>query len=92
MKASETCLIVGRNSGLAFMHEIASFAVETTMLVTWFVGSGRRWSITSFSNISWLIGTDDEDEDSDAAGDDKLEMRSPGCLPITISIVTTPKL
>jgi len=89
MSFEATCRMVGLDWGLASKHSNAILIMETTPSATRFSGSGMRWSITSFNNACWLICEHDEEENADAERD---EMRSPGCIPIITSIVTTPKL
>ena len=79
--------MVGRYCGLACKHANANFVTITTSLATSFEGCASRWSSTSFSSTSWGVDVDD-----DANGNDKNDIRSPGCFPITISNMTTPKL
>lgn len=48
------------------------------------------WSKTSTTSIGWTGKAVDDDAADDP--DDRDERKSPGCLPITISNATTPKL
>ena len=84
----ETACMAGLDFGLVAKHANASFTIETTFNKTSFSGGSRRRSKMSFNRILWaaeLVADDDED-------DERNEMRSPGCFPISISNVNTPKL
>jgi hypothetical protein len=90
VSSKEIFSIVGRDWGLGCKHASAIFIMWTTPSAAPFLGSEMRWSNTSFNGVCWAIGgIDDDDEDP---GDKSAEMRSPGCLPVITSIVTTPKL
>ncbi|WCJ30794.1 hypothetical protein M5689_012326 [Euphorbia peplus] len=58
----ETCLIVGRNSGFVLRHANATLTMFITPSAVLLQGDWRRWSITSFNNICWPVGANDEDD------------------------------
>ena len=90
VSSKEIFSIVGRDWGLGCKHASAIFIMWTMPSAAAFSGSDMRWSNTSFNGVCWAIGgIDDDDKDP---GDKSAEMRSPGCLPVITSIVTTPKL
>uniref|UniRef100_A0A3Q7I6Q3 Uncharacterized protein n=1 Tax=Solanum lycopersicum TaxID=4081 RepID=A0A3Q7I6Q3_SOLLC len=74
--------MVGRDSGVVRVHAKAIVITKTTASAKWPVGGGSLWSRTSFKSIS---GDNVVDADNEVKS-------SPGCLPIIVSIATTPKL
>ena len=79
--------MIGRYCGLACKHADAIFVTKITFLATSFEGCASHWSSTSFRRTLWGVDVDD-----DANGDDRNEIKSLGCFPITIFNVITPKL
>jgi len=65
---------------------IVIFAMESTSLSTWLVGSERRRSNTSFNSM-WVVNVD-----KDGSNDDRDEMRSLGYFLMIISNTNTPNL
>lgn len=84
----ETCFMVGRDWGLPLKQACASCAICIIPSAVLYWGSGRRWSTISMRSVCSSISEEEGNENDD----ERDEMKSPGCLPTRISIVTTPKL
>ncbi|KAJ7950809.1 hypothetical protein O6P43_026952 [Quillaja saponaria] len=81
----QTCSMDGRERGLSFKQAKASLATEMISSVIRFVGKEIRWSKTSFNSKFLAVEHTDEED-----GENKEEIRYPGCCPNTTSKVKTP--
>ncbi|KAJ7947356.1 hypothetical protein O6P43_032172 [Quillaja saponaria] len=81
----QTCSMDGRERGVSFKQAKANMATDTISSVIGYVGGESHWSKTSFNNKFFDVEPIDEED-----GENKEEIRSPGCCPNTTSKVITP--